>query len=226
MPPGRRYAVATASSVAAHAILLVLIGLLAGRTPVRPAVLIPIELTMAGAAGAQVELSAGGRADADTKPERAPSTAPEPERKKPSSPGGPAETAPAPPRILTSKTGAEPAGDTGEGSEATGPGGQQQEPAGPTRGPGVVGGPAPVYPKDALDRGLEGRVTVKALIAADGSVSSVEIAESSGHPLLDQAAARAVRRGWTFDPALENGEPAAGSATVTFQFTSGQVERK
>lgn len=226
MPPRQRYAIATVGSVASHIVVLLLVGLLAGRAPTRPPVLIPIELTMAGAAGRTIELAGGGRPDAKPKPEQSPAASQGPEEAEPSSPGTEDEPAPAAPKVLTSERGEEPVGETGEGTEASGEGGDRQNPAGPSRGPGVVGGPAPVYPKDALDRSLEGQVTVEAEIAPDGSVSSVSVAESSGHQVLDNAAARAVRRGWTFEPALEEGEPAAGSVTVTFEFRSGEVERK
>jgi protein TonB len=118
----------------------------------------------------------------------------------------------------------EPAGPTGAGRDRSGPGGQSDQPAAPTRGPGIVGGPAPVYPKDALDGGLEGRVSLSVTIAADGSVSAVGVAKTSGHKLLDEAAVRAVKRGWTFQPALKNGKPAAGTMTVTFEFAAGKVQ--
>jgi protein TonB len=217
-----RYRIATASSVAFHAIALVVIGLLAARGPVRPEVLIPIELTVSEQAADRLDLG-GGQPDAlPTKP--AVSTAPRPAAKPPSSPGGHAKAAPAAPRMLTSRKGDEPAGATGAGRDRAGPGGQADQPAGPTKGPGIVGGPTPVYPKDALDGGLEGRVSLSVTVAADGSVSGVAVAKSSGHQILDDAAVRAVKRGWSFQPALKNGKPAAGTITVTFEFAAGKVQ--
>jgi protein TonB len=218
-----RYGIATASSVASHAIALVVIGLLAARGPVRPEMLIPIELTVSEQAGDRLDLGGGGRPDA-LATQAAASTAPRAAAKPPSSPGGRAKAAPSAPRILTSRKGTEPAGATGAGRDRAGPGGQADQPAGPTKGPGIVGGPPPVYPKDALDGGLEGRVCLSVTVAADGSVSAVAVAKSSGHEILDDAAVRAVKRGWSFQPALKNGKPAPGTIAVTFEFSAGNVQ--
>ncbi len=226
MPAGRRYGIATSSSVAFHVVLLLVICLLAARTPARPEVLIPIELSLVGEAGGQVELGGGGRPEAEPKEAPAPSPGREPSAKKPSSKGEAPKPAPAPPKVLTSEKGEEPAGPVGEGEEAAGPGGPEKKPAGPTRGPGVMGGAAPTYPKDALDRGLEGKVSLAVVVAPDGSVSSISVAQSSGHHILDQAAVRAVKRDWQFQAALKDGEATSGSVTVTFEFSSGKVETK
>ncbi|HUU53537.1 MAG TPA: TonB family protein [Armatimonadota bacterium] len=224
MPARRRYGIATASSVGFHLIVLLAVGLLAAREPVRPEILIPIELTMSGQAGGQLELGGGGHPEAETKETSPPSTATEPRKEQPSSRGGMAKAAPAAPKILTSKKGTEPAGPVGVGKEAAGPGGKEEKPAGPTKGPGVLGGTPPIYPKDALDRGLEGKVSLKVVVAEDGSVSSVSVVQSSGHEMLDAAAVRAVKRDWQFQPGLKEGKPAPGSVTVTFEFTSGKVQ--
>lgn len=212
--------------MAFHVVLLLVICLLAGRTPAAPEVLIPIELSLVGEAGGQVELGGGGRPEAEPKQASTPAPSPEPSPEKPTSEGEAAEPAPAAPEVLTSEKGEEPAAPVGKGEEEAGPGGPEEKPAGPTRGPGVVSGSAPTYPKDALDRGLEGQVSVSVSVAGDGSVSSVSVGKSSGHDVLDQAAVRAVKRDWRFLAALENGEPTSGSVTVTFEFKSGKVEAK
>jgi protein TonB len=219
---GARYRIATASSVGFHLIVLILVCLLAARAPARTEVLIPVELTISGQQAEQLELG-GGRPDAPVT-QTVVSTAPRPSRKPASSPGGRAKAAPAPPRVLTSKKGTEPSGPTGAGRDRTGSGGASDAPSGPTKGPGIAGGPAPVYPKDALDGGLEGRVSLTVTIAADGSVSGVSVAKSSGHTILDDAAVRAVKRDWVFQPALKNGKPVAGAVTVVFEFSSGKVQ--
>ncbi len=224
MPARKRYGIATASSVTTHLAVVLLVGFLGGRTPARPEILIPIELTMSGQAGAQLELGGGGHPEAAPKETSPPSTAPQPRKEQPSSKGGTAKAAPAPPKILTSKKGTEPAGPVGVGKEPAGPGGEEDKPAGPTKGPGILGGTPPIYPKDALDRGLEGKVSLSVLVAGDGSVSSVSVAKSSGHEVLDQAAVRAVKRDWKFQPGLKEGKPAPGSVTITFEFTSGKVQ--
>jgi TonB family protein len=57
---------------------------------------------------------------------------------------------------------------------------------------------APAYPTLARSMALEGIVKVEALVAADGTVKSVEI--KGGHPVLAQAAQNAVRH-WKWEPA-------------------------
>ncbi len=223
MPAERRFAIATAFSAAIHLAVLLLVGVLAGRTPVRPPILIPIELTMAEGVSGSLELGGGGQPGAEAKRPESPSTPAKPEKPKPSSAGGGKKPGPAPPKLLTSEKGTEPAGPENVGKEAGGEGGQEELPKGPTRGPGVVGGPAPVYPKDALDQGLEGRVRLVVVVGEDGAVSSISVEESTGHEILDRAALRAVRKGWIFEPGLTDGEPAPGTVTVTFEFTAGKV---
>lgn len=56
------------------------------------------------------------------------------------------------------------------------------------------------------------------LVKADGSVGTLKLAESSGYPLLDQAAASAVRQ-WRFHPATVNGKPVAEWYEVPIPFT-------
>jgi TonB family protein len=57
---------------------------------------------------------------------------------------------------------------------------------------------APSYPTLARSMALEGIVKVEALVAADGSVKTVDV--KGGHPVLAQAAANAVRR-WKWEAA-------------------------
>ena len=62
--------------------------------------------------------------------------------------------------------------------------------------------------------GAEGAVGVRALVQADGTAAKVEIVAPSGSPILDGAAAAAVRR-WLFAPATRDGVPI--EAYVTFK---------
>ncbi len=50
------------------------------------------------------------------------------------------------------------------------------------------------YPRAAIARGLEGRVVLLLTLDAAGTVTSMEVASSSGHPLLDGAAVKAAMR--------------------------------
>lgn len=56
---------------------------------------------------------------------------------------------------------------------------------------------APPYPALARNMALEGVVKVDALVAPDGSVKDVNVI--GGHPVLAQAAAKAVRQ-WKWEP--------------------------
>lgn len=48
------------------------------------------------------------------------------------------------------------------------------------------------YPPEAIAAGLEGEVVLLLTLADDGRIITMEIARSSGHPLLDQAALAAA----------------------------------
>jgi len=56
------------------------------------------------------------------------------------------------------------------------------------------------YPRAAIERGLEGRVVLLLKLDAGGRVVDVEVADSSGHALLDAAARQAARRIGTLPP--------------------------
>ena len=51
-----------------------------------------------------------------------------------------------------------------------------------------------LYPPEAIERGLEGDVTLLLTLDNNGRVQSAEIARSSGHALLDAAALSAAQR--------------------------------
>jgi len=70
----------------------------------------------------------------------------------------------------------------------------------PTGYAGYLNNPAPVYPKAAQRLGMQGRVVLRVRVLASGHVGEVEIKQSSGKTLLDEAALSAVKS-WTFAPA-------------------------
>ena len=78
--------------------------------------------------------------------------------------------------------------------------------------------PAPRYPAQALRRGEQGTVLVRAEIGPDGVPTSVSLAAGSGSRQLDRAALDAVRR-WRFSPATDAGRPTVGSVVVPIEFT-------
>jgi protein TonB len=50
------------------------------------------------------------------------------------------------------------------------------------------------YPREAIERGLEGRVVLLLTLDAAGAVAAVEVASGSGHAILDAAAVQAAGR--------------------------------
>jgi TonB family protein len=74
----------------------------------------------------------------------------------------------------------------------------------------------PIYPENARLNRASGTVVLKAVIAADGHVRSLEPI-SAPDPDLVIAAIAAVRQ-WTYQPFLLNGEPTAITTTITVNF--------
>jgi protein TonB len=74
----------------------------------------------------------------------------------------------------------------------------------------------PVYPPIALRSGVQGTVKFNALIAANGTILSVEVL--SGHPLLVGPATEAVGK-WTYRPTLVNGQPVQVETDVEVVFS-------
>jgi len=56
------------------------------------------------------------------------------------------------------------------------------------------------YPAPAAERGQEGTCLLRITVNRRGDVENVELIESSGSPLLDNEAMRAVRLGATYGP--------------------------
>ena len=73
----------------------------------------------------------------------------------------------------------------------------------------------PEYPQELIDDDVEGSVTIKILVAADGSVEAVDVASSSGYRAMDRAA---VAAGWRFqfNPG-DNGRRGVWTKTFRFQ---------
>ncbi len=240
--------VATGASVGLHAVLLLSICLLGARSQTVTRVRPPIEITVQQAppvVRTLPEVQVTARPQPKVKPPRpsalpgggspkgkavrnpSPITPERPQSRRPASnAGGTHKAAFAPPHLLTSKAGKSPSGPVGKGSATAGPGGKEETAGeGPTFGPGIGGGPDPIYPKTALDQGLEGTVTLTITVGPNGEVLDVAVSASSGHASLDQAAVRAVKR-WTFTPGLQKGKPAAGKIKVPFRFLNRAVTRE
>jgi len=94
-------------------------------------------------------------------------------------------------------------------------------PAGPDRAPVSITAThtAPPYPPIARRIGVEGKVTLRLTVTADGHVAQADIVTSSGRQDLDQTAQTWIVAHWTYKPALANGVPAAGHTLATVVFS-------
>lgn len=75
----------------------------------------------------------------------------------------------------------------------------------------------PVYPRQAIARGIEGTTVLRVLIGPDGATVEVRIHHSSGATLLDRAAVAAVER-WAFRPAVVGGRAVPAWVEVPVRF--------
>src|SRR5690606_19524587 len=82
--------------------------------------------------------------------------------------------------------------------------------------PRVVYAPEAVYPKPALDAGIEADVLLKVTVGSDGAVSDAEVVESVGDG-FDEAATAAVER-FVFTPAQRNGRSIAAVTSYLYRF--------
>ncbi len=78
--------------------------------------------------------------------------------------------------------------------------------------------PAPQYPARSRRRAEQGTVILHVLVAADGLVERVEVAESSGFDDLDVSALETVRTRWRFVPARRDGHPVESWVLVPIRF--------
>ena len=83
--------------------------------------------------------------------------------------------------------------------------------------PRLLSNRPPTYPARAVGERLEGTVMLRVSITAEGSVGALEVFATSGHPILDAAAARAVR-GWRFVPANRNGRSVSTTVRLPVRF--------
>ncbi|MCS6860896.1 MAG: energy transducer TonB [Abditibacteriales bacterium] len=77
--------------------------------------------------------------------------------------------------------------------------------------------PKPDYPPDARRQKQEGVVYLLVSINARGRVEDVQVDQSSGFTLLDEAALKAVRR-WEFEPARRGDTPVPTRVRVPIRF--------
>lgn len=121
-----------------------------------------------------------------------------------------------------------PQGETQHVAQVVAPGaqskGQQQVPDNVLVDvqPSVIKRVEPVYPKDALAKGSEGKVWLKILVDTDGKPAQVEVLKSENE-YFDQASITAARQ-WLFSPALKDNKPVAVWITLPFKFKLAEKE--
>jgi TonB family protein len=75
-----------------------------------------------------------------------------------------------------------------------------------------------VYPKDALEKKIQGRVRIEFKILKTGEMTEIKVAQSV-HPLLDNEALRVVRLMPNWKPAKSNGEAVEFIQCIPVRFT-------
>jgi len=84
--------------------------------------------------------------------------------------------------------------------------------------------PTPVYPLSARQQGLEGTVSLRFEMLADGTVGQINVLESTGHPILDEAAQNTVKQ-WTHN-LLQQPDPLSQRwGTLSFTFTLDEPDK-
>ena len=56
------------------------------------------------------------------------------------------------------------------------------------------------YPNEALRKNIEGKLKLQVILLADGTIRELNVVQSSGHQVLDDAAINIVRRAGHFAP--------------------------
>ena len=77
--------------------------------------------------------------------------------------------------------------------------------------------PKPSYPMGPYREGIEGTVWLRVEVLEDGSVGSLEVAQSSGNSELDESALITVKK-WRFNAAVQGGKAAAQFVRIPITF--------
>jgi TonB family protein len=75
----------------------------------------------------------------------------------------------------------------------------------------------PDYPEAARQAGIEGTISLEAIIGKDGTVVNHRVLNTLADPSLAKAASQAVKQ-WLYQPTLLNGEPIEVVTTITINF--------
>jgi protein TonB len=75
---------------------------------------------------------------------------------------------------------------------------------------------SPVYPAQMRGKKVEGVVTIRFIVDANGKVESPKV-EKSSHPAFEGPAINALKK-WKFEPGLKNGERVASRMKISIRF--------
>lgn len=81
--------------------------------------------------------------------------------------------------------------------------------------------PPPRYPKAAAEAKVSGVVTLLVSVAADGSVTDVEVERATPQGVFEAVAVEAARQ-WKFTPAMEDGKPVPARVRVPIEFDASE----
>jgi protein TonB len=86
--------------------------------------------------------------------------------------------------------------------------------------------PDPRYPHVAREKGWEGTVTIKVLVDEQGTPKFVEVHQSSGFSVLDEAALETVKKRWRFHPARYGEKPVERWVEFSVVFSLANLKRR
>jgi protein TonB len=77
----------------------------------------------------------------------------------------------------------------------------------------------PPYPPIARRIGVEGKVSLRLTVSAEGRVIAAEVVSSSGRDDMDQTAQQWIMAHWAYKPALDNGVPVISHVLASVNFS-------
>ena len=92
---------------------------------------------------------------------------------------------------------------------------------GPSADANYLHNPAPIYPEQAQNNGWEGTVILNVYVFANGKVKDIDVKQSSGRKVLDEAAIQTVKR-WSFVPARQGDTAVEAWVEVPIDFKLSQ----
>lgn len=120
-------------------------------------------------------------------------------------------------------------GTGGSGLNGIGPGSGDRRGSGNGGSPflqvQITYSPMPEYPDSARKAGWQGTVTLRVLVDEEGKSKSVEVYQSSGFALLDQAAVETVRKRWRFYPAREGEKRVENRIRIPIEFSLRNLKK-